>query len=101
MMEKFNFEENERITFFWNFGGNTLTGVKAMVKEIEDTGVWFEFDEEENESFVTYGEMHLFIRDSSTTPEGTHALPINRMTAAYFGSVDHAEMVRLIESLTK
>ena len=52
----------------WNFSGNQLTGVKAMVKEIEDAGVWFEFDNEEDESFVTYGEMHLFIREGSTSP---------------------------------
>jgi len=39
----------------------------VLVKEIEDAGVWFEFDNEEDESFVTYGEMHLFIREGSTS----------------------------------
>ncbi|WP_268626933.1 hypothetical protein [Paenibacillus alvei] len=99
-MEKFQFEENERVTFFWNFSGNQLTSVKAIVKEIEDNGVWFEFDNEEDESFVTYREMHLFIRESSTTPEGTHAMTVNQLTAAHFGNVDQAAMDELIESLT-
>lgn len=99
-MEKFQFEENERVTFFWNFSGNQLTGVKAMVKEIEDAGVWFEFDNEEDEFFVTFEEMHLFIREGSTTPEGTHALTVNQLTAAHFGNVDQTAMVKLIESLT-
>ncbi|MCY9543613.1 hypothetical protein M5X17_20660 [Paenibacillus alvei] len=99
-MEKFDFIENDRVTFFWRFSNEKLTGVKATVKEIEDTGVWFEFDGEEDESFVTYGEMHLFIREGSTTPEGTHALSVNQLTAAHFGNVDQAAMVKLIESLT-
>lgn len=64
-MEKFKFTEDETVTFFWNFDSKKLTGKKATVKEIEDTGVWFEFKGEGDQSFVTYSEMHLFIREGS------------------------------------
>lgn len=73
---------------------------KRQEKEIEDTGIWFDFDGEEDESFVTYDlEMHLFIREGSKTPEGIHTLMVNQLTTAHFGNVDHAAMVKLIESL--
>lgn len=59
-MEKFDFKENKRVTFFWWFGSEKLTGVKATVKEIEDTGIWFDFDGEDDASFVTYDLELLF-----------------------------------------
>ncbi|WP_268629229.1 hypothetical protein [Paenibacillus alvei] len=40
------------------------------------------------------GKMHLFIREGSTTPEGTHALSINQLAAAYFGNVEQAGMAK-------
>ncbi|WP_025716793.1 hypothetical protein [Paenibacillus sp. 1-18] len=60
-MEQFKFDLDERVTFFWNLSGDAmrLTAKKATVKEIENTGVWFEFDGEEDESFVTFPDMHL------------------------------------------
>ena len=100
-MEKYEFCIDEGVTFFWNRSGKSLTAVKTKVTEIEENGVWFDFEGEENESFVTFGEMHLFIREGSTVPEGTHALAVNQITAAHFGNVDQETMIKLIESLTK
>lgn len=100
-MEKFDFRENEHVTFFWNFNNENLTGVKATVKEIEDNGVWFEFEGEEDEFFVTFPEMQLFIRQGSTTPEGTQALSVNKITAAHYGNEYPDKMKHLIKSLTE
>ncbi|WP_348622577.1 hypothetical protein [Paenibacillus polymyxa] len=102
-METFKFELDERLTFFWNLSGDAmrLTAKKATVKEIEETGVWLEFDGEEDESFVSFPDMHLFIREGSTTPEGTQALWANQITAAHFGDVDPEAMIELIKSLTE
>ncbi|EPY07537.1 hypothetical protein PAALTS15_09519 [Paenibacillus alvei TS-15] len=70
---------------------------KRQEKEIEDTEIWFDFDGEEDDSFVTYDlEMHLFIREGSKTPEGIHTLMVNQLTTAHSGNVDHAAMVKLI-----
>lgn len=102
-MEKYHFEMNERVTFFWKFSRDAMnfTAIKTTVKEIEDTGVWFQFDGEEDESFVAYPDMHLFIREGSTTPEGTQALSVNQITEAHFGKVDPEMMIKLIESLAE
>ncbi|MNW32197.1 hypothetical protein D3C74_91350 [compost metagenome] len=104
IMKKFNFEVGEYVTFFWNLSEDSmkLTAKKAKVTEIEDTGVWFEFDGEEGESFVTYPDMHLFIREGSVSPEGTHSLFVNQITEAHFGkNISPEEMIKLIESLTE
>ncbi|NOU80616.1 hypothetical protein GC101_17265 [Paenibacillus sp. LMG 31459] len=98
-MKKFTFKEGERLTFFWNRGNEALTGVKATAKDTEDQGVWFEFEGDDLESFVAYSEMHLFVREGSTQPEGTHALSVNQITEAHFGNVDADTFLRLIESL--
>ncbi|WP_240420385.1 hypothetical protein [Paenibacillus periandrae] len=99
-MEKFKFEIGERVTFFWNFTGHSLEAKDATAKEIEDAGVWFEFDGEDDESFVAYEEMHLFLRSSGGAPEGTHALSVNQITEAHFDKNFTPEQMRkLIESL--
>ncbi|OAB40863.1 hypothetical protein PMSD_00890 [Paenibacillus macquariensis subsp. defensor] len=84
--EKYHFELGERVTFFWKFAGDDrMTPKWATTKEIEDMGVWFEFIGEEDESFVTYPEMHLFIRESSNDSRRNRGAFVNEITKAHFG----------------
>lgn len=95
-METFKFKKNETVTFFWNITGRELTGKQGQVTEIEDKGVWISFDGEEEKSFVTFSDMHLFFREGSTMPEGTQSLhQLN------FDGADPETIQKLIESLTK
>jgi hypothetical protein len=61
--------------------------------------VWFE--NEEDELFITYPEMHLFLRDGSNVLEGTEALAVNQITSTQFdGGVDPEALRKLIESIS-
>lgn len=84
-MEKFDFSIGEGITFVWRFTKDELTPKHCTVSEIEKDGIWVEFDDEpENEYYIVFEEMHLFIRDGSNKPEGTKALQIDEITRKFF-----------------
>lgn len=50
MSDKYVFAEGERVIFYFNYDGKDLTAEEARISEIEEEGVWVEFDRDpENE----------------------------------------------------
>lgn len=87
MTTKFNFVVDERVTFFWRFKEkDDLTKRQGRVSEIDETGIWMDFDDDkESDNFIPYEDMHFFIRDGSNIPEGTLAGDIIKITGKHFG----------------
>ncbi|MCY9708265.1 hypothetical protein M5X00_13145 [Paenibacillus alvei] len=51
----------------------------------EENGIWVEFDRDpENESFIPFIDMNLFMRDGAKRPEGHMALTVNEITLKHF-----------------
>lgn len=100
-MERFDFTPGEEVTFFWKLTSDPtrLSAAKAIAVENEETGVWFDFGDEEDESFVNFADMHLFIRDNSNIVEGTEALSVNVITKAIDDNISPSELKKLIASL--
>jgi hypothetical protein len=86
---KFNFTEGEEITFVWRFKGkDSLTFKHGVVDEIEDSGIWFGFDDdEENVSFIPYSDMHCFYRAGSEDLEGTIAGELGKVVDLMRGGI--------------
>ncbi|MGG1263745.1 hypothetical protein [Brevibacillus laterosporus] len=72
MVTKFRFVVDERVTFFWRFKGkDDLTKRQGRVSQIDETGIWMDFDDDrDSDYFIPYEDMHMFVRDGSDTPEG-------------------------------